>query len=371
MFIVVLFSVVTFFVTFYVTDPLQIFHKSWFHEDRLNPHMREQAAGIINNFTFDSIILGTSMLENTSAKEASEKIGGNFFNISLSGSNFYERSFVLSQACKKNLKNVVYSLDSVYINQVKERVDYPTKLWSFLYNSSKLDDFKVYFQKKYLLYIFLTDAHTRKIDFDMPNVWFTELSHARRFGGLQNWVKNSDNPQVHNFLLKELPEMARQAENPRAISQPSNLKLEQCQQYIDEHIFNIIKEYQNTKFYFIFPPYFRYSYTKMIYDNTYYIHKFAIRYIVSKTKSMPNVHIYGFEDLDFLDNIENYKDTGHYHQKFNSFMLDAIAQNQHRLTPDNVDAYLAKAEQRALTFDVVKLNNEAQSLLREYGVIKP
>ena len=86
---------------------------------------------------------------------------------------------------------------------------------------------------------------------------------------------------------------------------------------------------------------------------------------------MPNVHIYGFEDLDFLDNIENYKDTGHYHQKFNSFMLDAIAQNQHRLTPDNVDAYLAKAEQRALTFDVVKLNNEAQSLLREYGVIKP
>jgi hypothetical protein len=50
--------------------------------------MRQQAAGIINNYEFDSIILGTSMLENTSAKEAGEKLGGKFMNISLSGSNF-------------------------------------------------------------------------------------------------------------------------------------------------------------------------------------------------------------------------------------------------------------------------------------------
>ena len=51
-------------------------------------NMRQQAAGIINNYEFDSIILGTSMLENTSAKEADEKLGSKFMNISLSGSNF-------------------------------------------------------------------------------------------------------------------------------------------------------------------------------------------------------------------------------------------------------------------------------------------
>ena len=41
--------------------------------------MRLQAAGVINNFDFDSVVFGSSMLENTSAKEASKKLGGNFF----------------------------------------------------------------------------------------------------------------------------------------------------------------------------------------------------------------------------------------------------------------------------------------------------
>ena len=77
--------------------------------------MRQQAAGIINNYEFDSIILGTSMLENTSAKEAGEKLGGKFMNISLSGSNFYERSFVLEYALrKKEIKKIIYSLDEYF-----------------------------------------------------------------------------------------------------------------------------------------------------------------------------------------------------------------------------------------------------------------
>lgn len=63
--------------------------------------MREQAAGIINSFEFDSVILGTSMLENTSAREASQKIGGIFVNISLAGSSFYERAIVLKKVLQK------------------------------------------------------------------------------------------------------------------------------------------------------------------------------------------------------------------------------------------------------------------------------
>lgn len=63
--------------------------------------MRQQAAGIINNYDFDSAILGTSMLVNTSAKEANEILGGRFFNISMQASNFYERSFVLQYAIDK------------------------------------------------------------------------------------------------------------------------------------------------------------------------------------------------------------------------------------------------------------------------------
>lgn len=69
----------------------------------LHPNMRFQAAGIANIYDFDSIILGTSMLENTSSADCNEKIGGTFVNVSLSGSNYFERSIVLNYFLHKKI----------------------------------------------------------------------------------------------------------------------------------------------------------------------------------------------------------------------------------------------------------------------------
>ena len=74
-----------FFGTLFIYDPLKLFHNRGKYKDYIQGNMREQAAGIINNRDFDSIILGTSMLENTSAKEASKQLSGNFVNISVPG----------------------------------------------------------------------------------------------------------------------------------------------------------------------------------------------------------------------------------------------------------------------------------------------
>ncbi len=122
----ILFSL--FFGLLYIYDPMQIFHKPWGRPITFSKNMRQQAAGIINNYSFDSIILGTSMLENTSSKEASKLFGGKFINISLSGSSFYERSYILKYALrKKNIKTVIYSLDSYYCHVKKDRNNYGTR----------------------------------------------------------------------------------------------------------------------------------------------------------------------------------------------------------------------------------------------------
>ena len=64
-----------FFILAYYRDPIQVFHKSYIGcENYFDDNMRLQAAGVINNFDFDSIIFGSSMLENTSAKEASKNL---------------------------------------------------------------------------------------------------------------------------------------------------------------------------------------------------------------------------------------------------------------------------------------------------------
>lgn len=72
-----------FIACFYLLDPLQFFHRAERPDGPISDDMRAQAAGILNTFDINSIILGTSHLENTSAPEASAKLGGKFFNISI------------------------------------------------------------------------------------------------------------------------------------------------------------------------------------------------------------------------------------------------------------------------------------------------
>ena len=80
------------FVLMWVVDPLKLFHQPYFNKERLYSNMREQTTGILKYWNYNSLIVGSSMLENTSSKQASELLGGEFINISLAGSDFFERS---------------------------------------------------------------------------------------------------------------------------------------------------------------------------------------------------------------------------------------------------------------------------------------
>ena len=125
------------FVGLYLYDPLQLFNQHKFDShSRLHGNMRLQAAGIINNYSFDSIILGTSMMKGTSAKMASNLLGGEFVNISADGSTINERSLVLSHALEnKNLRSVIFSFDTgLDIHTKKDTRKYPIQNYDFLYS---------------------------------------------------------------------------------------------------------------------------------------------------------------------------------------------------------------------------------------------
>lgn len=352
----------------YITDPLQLFHKSFFHKDRMYYSMREQAAGIINSFEFDSVILGTSVLENTSAREASQKIGGIFVNISLPGSSFYERAIVLKKVLQKDISHVIYSLDSVYLGCMKESQDFPVKNWAFLYDENPFNDYRLYLTRQFIKNIFSPDANLRKVDTDRPNAWFSEPYHSSRFGGLAKWVQQIENPQVKNFLLHELPASAKRShknlEKPESYIREKEAAL---RDYLDSYVIDIIAQHPKTNFYLIFPPYYRYVYANMAQNaqHKFHLHQYAVRYLVSKESLMQNIHIYGFEDQSFVDDISNYKDTIHFHHKLNSYFLDAIASNTHILAAHNLEQYLASCKNLALQFNISQLNDEVQSLLRK------
>lgn len=353
-------------------DPMQIFHKSFITKDlHLHGNMRQQAAGIINNYEFDSIIIGTSMLENTSAFEASEVLGGNFVNISLSGSNYFERKPVLSYALeKKKIKTVIYSLDSVYIGLTKSNKNHPIDTFDYLYDKNPINDFNVYLNSKFLTCAVTLSKKNKcigsKKTLEYPNVWFKNKGHSDRFGGLDNWFKSKNNNQIKS-AFSSIVNTSNKIKNGEKISLNGlEDKIKKSKEYVDEYLLDNVKKYSNTKFIFVFPPYSRMLYAQWKQHNlpNYAIHKEIIKYLVKQSNKYSNLEIYGYEDKEFLDDITHYKDLTHYHQWVNSMMLYSFKNKTELLTIENVDNYIKVAEDKAQNYNVFEISDKIEVYLK-------
>ncbi len=360
------FSIVLFY------DPLRLFHKPWVYKEYLQPNMREQAAGIINNWKFDSIIIGTSIIENTSSKEASEKLGGCFVNLSLAGSSFYERAIVLDYAFrKKRIKKVIFSLDSGGLFGVEKGGEgvYALSNWDYLYDDNSWNDFKAYMNNKYSECLLLPRSKRRcmgwKVDFDRPNAWYQYKVHSVKFGGLDYWFKDRDDIQTKNAFSKILKTIKAIKLGETRIDPSLEANIVKSRAYLDETLLRFVSKYPDTEFILILPPYSRINNAIIAQYHTSAFERWeaSVRYLVSKTSEFKNLKIYGWGNDAFVDDIANYKDLFHYSHTIDSWMLSAIQRDKGRLTVANIDKYLALFTKKSLDYNLFRVGDKIDKYL--------
>lgn len=358
------------FTSLYINDPLQVFHKDYQNKSKLLDNMRYQAAGLINNFKYDSLILGTSMLANTSTQEAHQFLGGNFINISIFGGDFYERSLLLNHALKtKSIKQVIYSMDDTYLNLTQAS----SSQYAYLYDEDFLNDFKIYLNKKYLLKCFLGFSKKEECtgkgkDIYRPSAWYQEARYKRHFGGLTNLLRNQENERA-NEIYKNIASIASKIQQGK--KQPLvNIKEKQTDayNYIDKYLLSIVKKYPNTQFILVFPPYSRLVYSQWAqYNLSYYkTHQSVLRYLAKKSDKYHNLEVYAWADNDFLDDIANYKDPNHYSHDINTWMLNAIKDKNGQLNSSNIDAYIKRIDTKNLNYDLISIGQK----INDYFILK-
>lgn len=86
-----------------------------------------------------------------------------------------------------------------------------------------------------------------------------------------------------------------------------------------------------------------------------------LKWFVDEVAKYQNATIYGFDDLDYADDLANYCDDIHYNLDMNSLQLDAIANGTHILTPQNIDTYLATMESKIKNYDITPLIAEIKA----------
>ncbi|WP_096014817.1 hypothetical protein [Campylobacter lanienae] len=349
----------------YIYDPFQIFHKPYFREATFFTDMRKQALGIIKHYKFDSYIIGTSMLENTDPKEATNKLSsdGKWINISLSGSAFNERAIVLDYIFQnQNPKHIIYSLDGYHI---VNRLNNNTLDWDFLYDNNPYNDIKLYINSKFMICaIQFSDNEIclGNIDniYQITN-WYK--GYKEIFGGFDNWIKYKNNNEINQTLIDIKNGNIKNIDNQDIIGYIDILAQ---QDYLHKYLIRFFRDYPNTKFSIIIPTYSRLFYhmqnilmqnIEIYKDNSkfFYTWEKSLRYFITQSSSYKNVKVYGFDDLDYADNIANYNDLSHYNKDLNSIQLDAIKNQTNILTPKNIDKYLKTMEQKIKSYDIKPL----------------
>jgi hypothetical protein len=349
-------------------DPLQIFHQAPFGKDVFLRDEVKQNAGIINNYEFDSIILGSSDLENTSSKQASELLNSDFVNLSISASLLSDRAVILDYTLKnKEIKKVIMSLDGFAEFGKYKRLEG----FFYLYNNSDLDDIKVYSNPKYFLvagcqiarkYVGFCNNKLKNIEDRLE--WFTNKIYSATFGGIDNWLKNSDSDQI-SHTLKFIIENDKCIKNKNCKSKRGSYGFIYAKESFDNYILKYAENNLQTSFHLVFPPYSRLRYAMWSQANPEMFEAYieAIKYIVGKAESMENIFIYGFDHLEFVNDISNYKDAGHYHQDMNSMMLRDIRDARNTLTNNTVDFYIEKVKLSAKKYDISPIANQIKEYL--------
>lgn len=322
----------------YVSDPYMLFHKHWFHHAQMYGNFRIQNYGLIKYGKFDGIILGSSMLENTSADEASTKLGDNFANISVSGVSPYERYKMLDFALNtRKIKHIIFSLDYKFHQDRIIGETFIPELYSMFSIRGKI---KVYSTDKALVCVFKNEGcDFIQFGLDRPRAWFRNNRHSRRFGGFENWVKYYKTDNQIKDAFKELK------------SERSNFShsYARYKEVIDNEIMPLFK-HTETEFSVIVPPYSILWWGKRKASLPQMFEPYV--YLIKQTAQYDNVRIYWFYDEDFVSDISKYKDLTHYHQAINFQMLNAIQNHTNIIDIGNYKQKLQNFEDRINSFDI-------------------
>lgn len=338
---------VAFFILFFAVICTVLFIDPFFHyhKPKTNQYFYEidnqrcMNDGVIKNFDYDSIIVGTSMTENFKTSEANKIFGGNFIKIPFSGAYYKEINDAERLALLKNpkLKIVIRSIDDSGFLMDKDQTDGDGIYPIYLYDDNTLNDVNYIFNRD-VMYSYCVKMNILKILGQEPGI--------TTFDDYSKW------PDTDKFGAK-----AALSGYTEFVSQESHASFTLVDEVtisnnVKQNIVDLADEYPDTEFYYFIPPYSA-VYFGNLYNNGNLEREFAAeKYLIEQILPHKNIHLYAFsDDFKLTTDLSNYKDYVHYGEWVNTEMLDKMKEGEGLLTEENYEGYMEKIEKFYENFD--------------------
>lgn len=297
--------------------------------------------GISRNFNYSGLIIGTSMTQNFKPSEASASLNREFVKTPYAGAGFKELANNIQIAIDANdkLDTVIMSLDYLGLRRDKDYVAY-SDVPTYMYDDNLWNDTQYIFNKDILYHgLFTTLINTIKKNpsttFDEYSTWYVDsgFEHIMESYDRESWKEDRDNAVFSSYYFMDT-------------------ELQKAYDNINQNIIPIVENNPDVTFYFFYSPHCILWWDSLDIQGTIEMQIEAERQTSQMLLQFDNVKIFSFfENIDLICNMDLYQNKEHYIAEVNSMILQWMANDQYRITKDNLDEHIEKMYEIYTNFD--------------------
>ena len=291
-----------------IVDPFEIYHRAWFYNPPYESASQMYAqAGVAKSYTYDSMIIGSSVTENCTPSVYEAALGGRFVKLCMNAGTARDHAKMMDIAFRTHdVRQVVYGLDlfaySVYhTNQKAVTPDY-------LYDDNLFNDVSYLLNRSVLLEHIpkaLARIGVPDEDASRDSMYFWSPPHMPGEDALRAQVP----------LAAPMPQ---QKDTARGI-ELAGLNLE-------HNLLPYIRAHRDTVFHIFFPPYSLLYWAGQAAQGELDSLLAQKQLIGQALLAEPNVRLYDFHaHMDWVSDYSLYFDLIHYTSEVNDAMAQAMA----------------------------------------------
>ncbi len=309
-----------------VFDPFYHYHGPVFGLKAVVTKSEYQCIGTIRNFSYDSVLCGSSTAENYNNGWFDELFGARTVKAIKSSGTTADLRFYLEEAFSSHeVKNVFYSLDLFALDGDPDANFVNDSMPLYLYDKNPLNDVR---------YLWNRDV----IFEDIPYLLAMSLTGYDE-GSSYNWWQYKTFSREETLSHYERPEevLAPLPEEEYAGRVDGNLA----------HLEELVKEHPDTDFYFFLPPYSVLWWDGMYRNGRLEEYLYARRQAAEGLLPFENVRLLDFQsDEGIVLELDNYMDPIHFSADINHLMAREAADpdSPYLITQQNREEALARME---------------------------
>lgn len=294
------------------------------------------SAGLLKNYDYDTLIIGSSMTQNFDMDLFREKLGVKPLHIGLGRMEANEELELLELAYARPEVNRYYICADMYMfTEAPGESKNPQYLLKndFLSKCRYLLSYEVW--ARYIP-IDIGFMVADRLGITLPQ----KYQDAKRIDKLENFSLD--------YIFSEEAVLSNYTGGAYGVS---NVEVENLYERMKNQIDNYISglDFEKGEYVFFFPPYSALYWVDTQLTGAFEPYMQGKKYFVQKLTEC-GATVYDFQSAEVIADLNNYKDVTHYSPAINDWMVECFANKEYIVTVEECDEYVAELERRLEEF---------------------